>query len=231
MSEDEGFLQRWSRRKQDALREEIEAETDPLEQPDVRDPAEANDRSQAEEADAVLVEASEDASDAASDPDADEPEPPGDEDMPPLESIDQGGSIKPFMSPRVSEGLRRAALRRLFRQPKYNVVDMLDDYAEDYSKPVALGNIVTADMRYRAEQAAKRMARIYKESTSEQESAVAASEEPLDSGAEIEEAIADGQPGEGTEAQVAEPGELADAEEETPADDEDVTQGADRQRG
>ncbi|MFW5815640.1 MAG: DUF3306 domain-containing protein, partial [Wenzhouxiangella sp.] len=70
---------------------------------------------------------------------------------------------------RVSEGLRRAALRRLFRQPKYNVVDMLDDYAEDYSKPVALGSVVTADMRYRAEQAAKRMQRKLKESLAEQD--------------------------------------------------------------
>lgn len=223
MSEDEGFLQRWSRRKQDALREESEAEpVDPVEN---EESEVAADLSLHDEDDAVTIEASE-----AADAEVDEPEPPGDEDMPPLESLDQGGSIKPFMSPRVSDGLRRAALRRLFRQPKYNVVDMLDDYAEDYSKPVALGNIVTADMRYRAEQAAKRMARIYKESTSEQESTDLGSQEPTDSPAEIEEATTLNQSTEGAESKGTESGELADADDMSAAD-EDPAQSSDRQSG
>lgn len=172
MTEDEGFLQRWSRRKQSALRDDEVSEDEASEAPEAADePGTAGDAS---------------AADAAAGPDPEtasgpgvEPEPPGDEDMPPLESIDEGGSVAAFLSPRVSEGLRRAALRRLFRQPKYNVVDMLDDYAEDYSKPVALGSIVTADMRYRAEVAAKRMERKLKESLADQDEAtdaVAASE-------------------------------------------------------
>jgi len=163
MTEDEGFLQRWSRRKQAYVHEdeaadagESESESSGSQHETVKD-----DTAQPVDADLGLQDESEVA--------AQEPEPPGDEDMPPLESIDQGGSVTPFMSPRVSEGLRRAALRRLFSQPKYNVVDMLDDYAEDYSNPVALGDIVTSDMRYRAEQAAKRMKEKLKESLAEKD--------------------------------------------------------------
>lgn len=161
MTEDEGFLQRWSRRKQSALRDD-EISEDESQTPGADEEAGLIEPS-ADEASSAELEAG-----SVSEAEL-EPEPPGDEDMPPLESIDETGSVAAFLSPRVSEGLRRAALRRLFRQPKYNVVDMLDDYAEDYSKPVALGSVVTADMRYRAEQAAKRMERKLKESLAEQD--------------------------------------------------------------
>jgi len=87
-----------------------------------------------------------------------EPLPPGDEDMPPLDSIDAGGPVDAFFSPRVSESLRQAALQRLFRQPKLNVIDGLDDYCEDYRNFTALGNVVPAEMRYRIEQTARRLA-------------------------------------------------------------------------
>jgi len=162
MTEDEGFLQRWSRRKQSALRNDEVSEDEASQAPEANEEA-VSAESLAADASSAELEAG-----SASEP---EPEPPGDEDMPPLESIDESGSVAAFLSPRVSEGLRRAALRRLFSQPKYNVVDMLDDYAEDYSKPVALGSVVTADMRYRAEQAAKRMERKLKESLARQDEA------------------------------------------------------------
>ncbi len=223
MSEDEGFLQRWSRRKQDAAREEIAAEQD--EQTESEELEAGTEQSLHDEDAPVMVEGSE-----AADPDKDEPEPPGDEDMPPLESLDHGGSIKPFMSPRVSQGLRRAALKRLFRQPKYNVVDMLDDYAEDYSKPVALGNIVTADMRYRAEQAAKRMARIYKESGADSDGEEVAPEEAsgAEAGTADQAALAESSKPEETE--VSESEQLAGSGE-TSVLDEDEVQGSGRKPG
>ena len=225
MSEDEGFLQRWSRRKQDALRDEGEEEL--VDQPDnVEIEVEAETEQNAHEnEDAETVEASD-----AVDPEVDEPEPPGDEDMPPLESLDQGGSIKPFMSPRVSEGLRRAALRRLFRQPKYNVVDMLDDYAEDYSTPLALGNIVTADMRYRAEQAAKRMARIYKESAPGADGEEVGLEEVPDAETGADEHADLTKPPEGTESKVPESEQLADSGDPG-AVDEDESKDLDQKSG
>ena len=101
-----------------------------------------------------------------------EPEPPGDEDMPPLESIDQGGSVAAFFSPKVSEGLRRSALRRLWRQPEFSAEDLLDDYARDYTGREPLGDIVTAEMRYRAEQLRQRMERKLKEGLAESDQAV-----------------------------------------------------------
>lgn len=151
VDEDEGFLQRWTRRK-DAARRGVEPEAAAADQADQSAP-----ESDLANADRAAVSAT------AADQEA-EPEPPGDEDMPPLDSIDQGGSVAAFFSPKVSAGLRRAALRRLFSQPEFGAVDMLDDYAKDYTNRAPLGDIVTADMRYRAEQAAKRLARKLSES-------------------------------------------------------------------
>jgi hypothetical protein len=40
-----------------------------------------------------------------------------------------------FFDPRVDEQLRRTALKRLFNEPQFNVMDGLDTYIDDYSKP------------------------------------------------------------------------------------------------
>ena len=78
--------------------------------------------------------------------------------MPPLESLGPDSDYSGFLSRGVSEALRRKALARLFRSPAYNVVDGLDDYAEDFTKFAPLGDIVTADMRHQLEQRLKRLA-------------------------------------------------------------------------
>jgi hypothetical protein len=80
-----------------------------------------------------------------------------DADMPPLESLDGSSDYSGFLSPGVSEALRRKALSQLFHSPRLNLVDGLDDYAEDFAGFVPLGDIVTADMRHRMEQAARRL--------------------------------------------------------------------------
>jgi hypothetical protein len=41
----------------------------------------------------------------------------------------------PFMRSEVDPGLRRQALRTLFRDERFNVMDGLDVYIDDYSKP------------------------------------------------------------------------------------------------
>lgn len=71
-----------------------------------------------------------------------------DADMPPLESLGAHSDYSGFLSPGVSEQLRRAALRKLFHLPKFNVVDGLDDYADDYTTFTPLGDVVTAHQRY-----------------------------------------------------------------------------------
>lgn len=139
---DEGFLQRWSRRKHEAGRGPELAPASMSEEPEP-------------DHDTAPPEPGDAAASAEVDTAQGEPEPPGDEDMPPLESIDQGGSVSDFLSPKVSAGLRRAALRRLFSQPEFNMPELLEEYAHDYSNPTPLGDVVTVEMRYRAEQALK----------------------------------------------------------------------------
>ena len=49
-----------------------------------------------------------------------------------------------------------AALRQLFRSPKFNVIDGLDDYCEDYTRFDPLGSIMTAELRHHAERLARK---------------------------------------------------------------------------
>jgi hypothetical protein len=79
-----------------------------------------------------------------------EPEPVlTDADMPPVDSLDEGSDYSGFLSPGVSEELRRLALRKLFRAASYNITDGLDDYDEDFTSFAKLGDIVTREMRVR----------------------------------------------------------------------------------
>ena len=81
-----------------------------------------------------------------------------DADMPDLASLDQDSDYSPFLSRGVSADLRREALRKLFRQPKFNVETCLEDYQDDYLNFQPLGDIVTCDMRHHAEVEARRKA-------------------------------------------------------------------------
>lgn len=79
-----------------------------------------------------------------------------DADMPTLESLTKDSDFSDFMSPGVSEALRKAALRKLFHMPHLNVVDGLDDYAEDFTSFEPLGDIVTHHARHMQEVEEKR---------------------------------------------------------------------------
>jgi hypothetical protein len=81
---------------------------------------------------------------------------PGDEDMPPLESLDENADYSGFLSPKVSEPLRQLALRKLFHSAAFNVCDGLDDYDEDFTCFEKLGHVMTADLRHRLELEAKK---------------------------------------------------------------------------
>jgi len=74
-----------------------------------------------------------------------------DADMPPLETLGEDDSYSGFLSPEVSEKLRKVALRQLFHGAGFNIRDGLDDYDEDFTIFKPLGDIVTADMRHREE--------------------------------------------------------------------------------
>lgn len=70
-----------------------------------------------------------------------------DADMPPLEQLTDESDYSDFLSPSVSDALRKLALRKLFHLSLFNVVDGLDDYAEDFTKFAALGDIIPHDMK------------------------------------------------------------------------------------
>lgn len=70
-----------------------------------------------------------------------------DADMPPLDELTEESNFSDFLSPKVSEVLRKQALRKLFHLPFMNIVDGLDDYAEDYTKFEKLGDIIPHEMK------------------------------------------------------------------------------------
>lgn len=55
--------------------------------------------------------------------------------LPSLESLTIDSDYSPFMQPGVDENVKRSALRKLLRHPRFNVMDGLDVYIDDYSLP------------------------------------------------------------------------------------------------
>lgn len=130
-SESEDFINRWARRK-----------------------AEATARAGEETESAAPVTVEEHALDEVPPPS----EPLTDADMPAIETLGEDADVSGFLSSGVSDDLRRAALRKLFHGPKFNICDGLDDYCGDYTKFEPLGDIITADMRFQMERALERLA-------------------------------------------------------------------------
>ncbi len=100
---------------------------------------------------------------------------PTDADMPSVDSLTPDSDYSGFLSPQVSEGLRRLALRRLWRSPEFGVRDGLEIYDGDYTSFEALGGVVTAEMRHRLAVEARRQAQ---ELASREPAAGEASEDP-----------------------------------------------------
>lgn len=55
--------------------------------------------------------------------------------LPAVESLTPESDYSAFLHPKVDEKLRRAALKKLFSNPHFNVMDGLDVYIDDYGKP------------------------------------------------------------------------------------------------
>lgn len=116
----DGFLGRWSKRKLDANEgKPLEAEPE-AEPKDVVIPAQAGIR----------------ATDAA-------PLDPGlrrDDSPPPLtledaHALTAESDFRPFAARSVAPEVRNAAMKKLFTDPHFNVMDRLDTYIDDYSQP------------------------------------------------------------------------------------------------
>ncbi len=50
-------------------------------------------------------------------------------------AVTPDADFTPFLSPQVQEHVKRAALKKLFADPHFNLMDGLDTYIDDYSKP------------------------------------------------------------------------------------------------
>ena len=138
----EGPLRRWARRKREVARENRAVD-------EARERGASRDLSEA-------AHAGRDPAGDASEPAIVEENVLADEDMPPLDSLDENSDYSGFLSSGVSEGLRRRALRKLFSSAVFNITDGLDDYNDDFTSFAALGDIVTSDMRHQAEVEAER---------------------------------------------------------------------------
>jgi hypothetical protein len=54
--------------------------------------------------------------------------------LPPLDSLSFESDFKAFMHSKVEQSVKRAALKKLFSDPHFNVMDGLDTYIDDYTK-------------------------------------------------------------------------------------------------
>lgn len=133
------FLQRWSQRKAQTQTLDAEPETPELPAQDVDRVPESESLS----VERVLT----------------------DDDMPPLSSLDESADFGGFLSPGVSDSLKKAALKKLFSLPSCGALDGLNDYDDDYTCFEPLGDIVTAEMQHRAIVDAEREARKHLDDT------------------------------------------------------------------
>ncbi|MEH6469777.1 MAG: DUF3306 domain-containing protein [Halopseudomonas sp.] len=120
---EDGFLNRWSRLKSQPQ----SAESQPVALNEVDD---------------TSVELLDGAAEAVV-----EAEPLTDADMPDIDTLDEKSDFSGFFSEKVSEQLRRKALNKLFHLPEFNIRDGLNEYDEDYSTFVPLGDTVTYHMK------------------------------------------------------------------------------------
>jgi hypothetical protein len=58
--------------------------------------------------------------------------------LPPIDSLNSESNYAAFMQPKVPDALKRQALKKLFTEPQFNVMDGLDVYVDDYSISVPI---------------------------------------------------------------------------------------------
>ena len=82
-------------------------------------------------------------------PEPEEPAPGSlDETLPDPDTLGPGSDFRAFLTPGVSAGLKRRALRRLWATGNYGVRDGLDDYDDDYTRLAKLGGEAAEKLRH-----------------------------------------------------------------------------------
>ena len=113
----DGFLGRWSRRKQDVR------EGKPLQEPEAPRPVPP---ALAPQAVAVPPTAQ---------PPANAPEPAPLPTLQDAQALSIDSDFKPFVGRAVAPEVRNTAMKKLFADPHFNVMDGLDTYIDDYTQP------------------------------------------------------------------------------------------------
>lgn len=67
--------------------------------------------------------------------------------LPPLDKLTLDSDYRAFFHPKVDEDVRRAALKKLFSDPRFNIMDGLDVYIDDYSKTEPIPPAMLAGLR------------------------------------------------------------------------------------
>jgi hypothetical protein len=129
-------LHRWSQRKHEAARrKESSAEKSgegSAEKTGEKSPGITAEKFSAPSSGAATAATLPPATAARTAPDA---APGRDDPLPPVESLTIDSDFSPFLQPKVDAALKRQALKQLFRDPHFNVMDGLDIYIGDYSQP------------------------------------------------------------------------------------------------
>lgn len=68
--------------------------------------------------------------------------------LPPVEQLGVDSDYRGFLNPKVDEGLRRAAMKKLFSDPHFNVMDGLDTYIDDYSITEPIPDAMMAQIKH-----------------------------------------------------------------------------------
>jgi hypothetical protein len=68
--------------------------------------------------------------------------------LPPVDKLVFESDFKGFMDTRVDEAVRRVALKKLFSDPRFNIKDGLDDYAENYAAMEDLSEDVVDQLQH-----------------------------------------------------------------------------------
>ena len=69
--------------------------------------------------------------------------------LPAIDSLTIDSDFAPFFKPQVDESIKRAALKQLFRDPRFNVMDGLDTYIGDYTQPDPIPAAMLEDLMQR----------------------------------------------------------------------------------
>jgi len=139
---DDGFLSRWARRKAEARGGAPTTEAEPA-------PAVPADRGEPPLPTAPAVPVSTALSLESTASPAVTPEPP----LPTLDDVarlTKDSDFSPYVARNVDARVRNAAMKKLFSDPHFNVMDGLDTYIDDYGKP----NPIPLSMLRRMNQAA-----------------------------------------------------------------------------